>query len=332
MLLGAISTTPFLDVLLAAGVTWAMHSSVAVVLLVMSLAARGVVPPEAAFALVLGANLGTAINPVLEGPAGDDPAAKRLPFGNLITRLVGVAWLLRRLIRSAVSWWRFNRTMRGRSLNSTLSSTWCWSQPIYLDPAAKETPIVALGAAAREALRLADVLGDMLAGARDALTKGDRKVISETRRRDNILDRLNTAIQSYLTSLDPDELNEADHRRLNEIMTFSMHLEQAGDVVDRSMLPHAAKRLRRGLAFSKQGQADLIAMLDRLAANLRTAASLSLTEDPRTARLLACEKVAFREAESKATMAHFERLRTTRRRRADERASPRPSARHEACQ
>jgi phosphate:Na+ symporter len=31
----------------------------------MSFAAKGTVPPDAAFALVLGANLGTAINPVL---------------------------------------------------------------------------------------------------------------------------------------------------------------------------------------------------------------------------------------------------------------------------
>src|ERR1700728_3009127 len=91
MLRGAVSTQPVLDVILAAGLTWAAHSSVAVVLLTMSFAAKGVVPPEAAFALVLGANLGTAINPVLEGGAGDDPAARRLPIGNLINRTIGVA-------------------------------------------------------------------------------------------------------------------------------------------------------------------------------------------------------------------------------------------------
>src|ERR1700704_1171386 len=67
LLLGAISTQPLLDVVLAAGLTWAAHSSVAVVLVIMSFASQGTVPPEAAFALVLGANLGTAINPILEG-------------------------------------------------------------------------------------------------------------------------------------------------------------------------------------------------------------------------------------------------------------------------
>jgi phosphate:Na+ symporter len=94
LLLGAIATQPVLDVILAAGLTWAAHSSVAVVLVIMSFAAKGTVPPEAAFALVLGANLGTAINPVLEGATGDNPAARRLPVGNLINRAIGIVIVL----------------------------------------------------------------------------------------------------------------------------------------------------------------------------------------------------------------------------------------------
>ena len=81
-LLGAVTTDPLIDILLAAGLTWAAHSSVAIVLLIMALAAQAVVPPHAAFALVLGANLGTAIDPLLESGVGRDPAAKRLPIGN----------------------------------------------------------------------------------------------------------------------------------------------------------------------------------------------------------------------------------------------------------
>src|ERR1700743_260848 len=91
LLLGAISTQPILDVVLAAGLSWAAHSSIAVVLVIMSFATQGTVPPDAAFALVLGANLGTAINPVLEGSTGTDPAARRLPIGNLLNRLAGVS-------------------------------------------------------------------------------------------------------------------------------------------------------------------------------------------------------------------------------------------------
>jgi phosphate:Na+ symporter len=94
VMLGAVSTAPFLDVLLAAGMTWAAHSSIAVVLLVVSVASKGIVPPAAAIALVAGANLGSAINPVLEGEPSGDPAAKRLAVGNLINRGVGVALTL----------------------------------------------------------------------------------------------------------------------------------------------------------------------------------------------------------------------------------------------
>ena len=90
VLLGAITHDPVLCVVIAAALTWAVHSSVAVVLLVMSLAYSNFITAEAALALVLGANLGSAINPLLEGGTSGDPASRRLPLGNLINRLAGI--------------------------------------------------------------------------------------------------------------------------------------------------------------------------------------------------------------------------------------------------
>ncbi|MDF2620768.1 MAG: Na/Pi cotransporter [Xanthobacteraceae bacterium] len=339
LLLGSAVSQPLLAVLIGAGITWAAHSSVAVVLLIMSLAANGVVPPNAAFALVLGANLGTAINPLLEGVPNGDPAAKRVPLGNLATRFVGIVVALAALQpigrfmvtfqpndAQAVAWFHtlFNlaTALVFFPLLGPMAKLLCRilpeqpaaadpSRPLYLDPAAKETPIVALGGAARETLRLADALEAMLAGARHGLKKGDRRMIAETRRGDDVIDKLNLAIKSYLTSIDPDELGPHDHRRMDEILAFAMNLEQAGDVIDRQLLPHASKRLKRGLALTREQQEELVALMDRLIVNLRTAASLFMTEDPRAARLLADEKVAFRDAESRATRGHFERLRTS---------------------
>ncbi|OAJ61561.1 Na/Pi cotransporter family protein [Paraburkholderia ginsengiterrae] len=94
MLLGAASTVPLVDVLLAASLSWAANSNVAAVLLVASLCARNVVPPDTAFALVLGANLGTAIKPVLEWTGPDDPATRRPPVGNLLILATGVTLVL----------------------------------------------------------------------------------------------------------------------------------------------------------------------------------------------------------------------------------------------
>lgn len=337
--LGLVSSSWLLDVCLAAALTWAAHSSVAVILLIMSLATKGIVPPDAAFALVLGANIGTAINPLIEGPAGDDPAARRPALGNLIGRLAGVAVVIGFLApisqfiidieptkARAVADFHTLFNLAIALISLPLLKPYASllrrllpdradpadpARPLYLDVAAKETPIVALGAASREALRLADVLQEMLLGVNHGLAKGDRRLLVETRRREDVLDKLNIAIKSYLTSLDPDELNENDQRRLNEILTFTMNIEQAGDVVDRNFLPHASKRLKRGLVFSDEEQNDISTMIGRLAANLKTAASLFVTEDPRTARMLVDEKAVFRDAESKATASHFGRLRNS---------------------
>ena len=340
LLLGAVATAPLLDVILAAGITWAAHSSVAVVLLVVSLAAKGVVPPDAAFALVLGANLGTAINPCLEGAAGDDPVAKRLPVGNLLNRLAGVAIALAllgpigRLMvtieptgpRTVADFHTlFNLVLAAASF--PLLPAWASllrhllparvdpadpSRPMYLDPAAHEAPVVALGGAAREALRLADVLEAMLTGLRDVLEHDDRRRVVETKRLADVLDKLDSAIKAYLTTIEPEAMADADHRRVSEILAFATNVEHAGDVVDKNLLGLTAKRIKRGLAFSKEGQAELLGIVDRLLANLRTAAAVFMTQDVRAARLLAAEKEAFRDLEARATTAHFERLRAGR--------------------
>jgi phosphate:Na+ symporter len=337
LLLGAVSTEPLLDVLLGAAVTWAAHSSVAVVLLVMSLAAKGAVPPYAAFALVLGANLGTALNPVLEGAGGENPVAKRLPYGNLLNRAVGCGLAL--AVLPAVS--RFMVQFDPDTARSVADFHTLFNialavvffpllgpyaallrrifparvdqadpgRPLYLDTSAQEVPALAVGAAAREALRMPDVLAAMLASARDAFAKSDRQQINEARRMDDILDRLNTAIKAYLGSLDAGAMDEADHQRVEEILIFAHNLEHAGDIVEKNIMGTAAKRLKRGLSLSTEELAQMTALLDRLIANLHSAASVFMTDDVRAARLLAAEKEAFRDIEAAATQAHFDQLR-----------------------
>jgi phosphate:Na+ symporter len=335
MLLGAITTDPLIDILLAAGLTWAAHSSIAVILLIMTFAAQAVVPPHAAFALVLGANLGTALNPLLESGVGGDPAAKRLPIGNLINRVVGcllalalLDWIGPVLVAIEPDAGRavadfhtgFNIVLAllffpllkpfARLLVRLLPArvdTADPAQPVYLDWAARETPSIGLAGAAREALRMVDVFEAMLRGAHDSLNRGDRKRVAETARMDNVLDRLDTAIKEYLTSLDTDALDDADHRRLSEILAFTTNLEHAGDIVEKSLMPLAAKRIKRGLSFSETGRQEIHDMLDRLTSNARAAAAVFMTEDPRAARQLLGEKEVFREIEARTTEEYFGR-------------------------
>jgi phosphate:Na+ symporter len=344
VVLGAITTEPILDLLLAAGLTWAAHSSVAVVLLVMSLAAKGAVPPDAAFALVLGANLGTAINPVLEGVSGDDPVARRLTIGNLLTRLAGCLVALALLGRigswmvqiegdpaRAVADFHTGFNLIVAALILPVLQPYAWllrrllptrvdaddpSQPRYLDSSALESPPIALAAAAREALRMADALDAMLGRAAEALAGTDRQRIAQVRRLDDVLDRLNTAIRNYIRRLRPEELVEVDQRRLSQILTFTTNFEAAGDVVDRDVMGQLAKRLKRGAPLSDAERREARQLLDRLAATVRAAAAVFMTEDARAARRLAAEKEAFRELEAAATKTHLGGLRGLREARA----------------
>jgi phosphate:Na+ symporter len=289
---------------------------------------------------VLGANLGTAINPLLESGVHGDPAGRRLPVGNLVNRIVGVAlalaalnWIGPKLVtfdpdpgRAVADFHTgFNVIMAllffpvlkplarllARLLPVRVDAA-DPSQPVYLDGAAREKPTIALAGAAREALRMVDVFEEMLRGAIDSLDRDDRKLVSETKRMDDVLDRLDRAVKEYLTSLDTDALDDADHSRMLGIIAFTTNIEHAGDIVERSLLPLAAKRIKQGIAFSETSRRKIREMIERLVSNARAAAAVFMTEDPRSARKLIHEKEVFREFETNATTAHFGRVRAGR--------------------
>jgi phosphate:Na+ symporter len=322
----------------AALFTWAAHSSVVTVLLAMSLAAKGVVGIETGVALVLGANLGSAINPLLEGGAGSDPASRRLPLGNFLNRLLGLAAAMvafgyaaqhvvhlgpdpaRALANFhtlfnlvlALAFLPFLKPYAAlieRMLPSSAEETRPGA-PIYLDPHARETPQVALALATREALRMADTVEGMLKGLREALQSDKRSAITKTQQLDDVLDGLNSAIKGYVLSIPVERQQSADIERQTEVLTFAVNLEHAGDLIARDLLSVAERRQTRGVSFSPEGEAELVRLVDRLIANVRLAASLFLNRDPSTARALVAEKEAFRGIEAEGVAAHFDRLRS----------------------
>lgn len=336
-LLSVLDTLPIVAVLLGALAAFAAHSSVAVVLLIGTLYAHGATSFEASLLLVVGANIGTALNPLLEGSGSQNPVAKGLPIANLANRLVGMVFTLAFLpsVSTFLTQWGlsgtsgvaifhllFNGLLAALMLplldpaSRLLGSMYPArideadpTRPIYLDPGAREVPSVGLVMAAREALRLADALQDILQDSRQAMTSNAPKQISALKSRDDILDRLNTEIRGYLAGFERDGLSEADERRMHQILTFATNIEQAGDVVEKALLPHLSKRLKRGLLPSQEHQAELVSMVDRLIQNTRVAASLIMSDDTGVARDLAGEKLVFRQAEQAATTNHFSRMR-----------------------
>ncbi|WP_426959687.1 Na/Pi cotransporter family protein [Muricoccus radiodurans] len=332
-LLPLLNENPLPALLLAAALAWATHSSLAAVLLVGSLAAAGLVGPTAAVAMVAGANLGGAVPPLLAARHGRrgqaDPAAMRLPLGNLLNRAVGAVLVLAllgplsgwlgmldaapaRLVANAHLGFNLALAILFLPLLDPLAALLRRAlpdrapeadpgAPRYLDTAALATPPVALANAAREVLRLADGVEAMLRASAEALARADRDAAREVGALDDTVDRLHRAVHAYLAGLPPrDRLGEAEARRLAEIRHFAIAMEHAGDMVDRGLSKHAARRARRGIALSPAEAARLADLHERLVAQLRLAVAVFMLEDAEAARRLVQEKEAWRDAERQA--------------------------------
>ena len=334
--LASLTREPLVNLAIAAVLTWLAHSSVAVVLLVVSLAGAGIVAPEAALAMVLGANLGSAFNPLVES-AGADRVKVRLAVGNLANRALGCALFLplhgfcEAALRArgvpvgleiTIFHLIFNLAMAAlfigflTPLADALARAFPQAvdladpaTPKYLAPGALDMPAVALSNAARESLRMSDTLEAMLRGSQDVLRSGDRKRADEVRAMDNVVDRLHAQIERYLSAIDGDSLNEEDGRRLSEVLAFAINVEHAGDVIEKSLMKLAQKLIKTRASLSAEALGEIDAMFEHLVADLQLACTVFTGGNLEAARKLAAEKEFFREVERKATEQHFARVR-----------------------
>jgi phosphate:Na+ symporter len=97
-----------------------------------------------------------------------------------------------------------------------------------------------------------------------------------------------------------------------EIIAFSINLEHIGDIIDKNLMELAQKKIKRKLAFSKQGSAELEAFHQEVVGNLNLAFSVFMSGDVRIARQLIAEKASLRTAELAAAESHLARLRERR--------------------
>lgn len=336
-LLAVIAPDPLILVFLAGLFAWMAHSSVAAMLFIMSLATAGVIDPHAALVMVLGANLGSAVNPMLEGMGGD-PAKFRVPFGNIAMRVVGCAIVLPLIdpVLKYMSMFDPNPARLAANFHTLfnvaiaavfiLPLPWIATlllkafpeklrasdpgMPQYLDKDALDTPSVALSNAAREVLRMADTVEIMLRSSQDLFREDDISRVSEVSRTDDVVDRLYSAIRRYLSSINHEALSEAEAKRLSDILAFAINLEHIGDIIDKNLMELAAKRIKNHLRLPKDSLDDITSMHAKLLEHLQLAASVLMFQDIGSARRLVSEKERFRDLERAVTQKHLEQIRS----------------------
>src|SRR5688500_6094688 len=235
VIFGTLSGDPMLDMLIGAGLAVVSWSSLAVVLLTATLTASGVISVPVALCLVLGANLGSGLLALLVS-ANAPGSGRRVAFGNLIFKLVGclafaivLPWLPQILAyvdgdaRRQVLHFHviFNVAIAIAFIGivgavANFVERWLpvpkdrvpQTEPRFLDPAALETPALALANAARETLRIGDTVEQMLNGMLEVIRNNDSTKVNEIIKLDDDVDRLYTAVKLYLTQISRAQLDE----------------------------------------------------------------------------------------------------------------------------
>jgi phosphate:Na+ symporter len=324
-----------LDIAIGVLAAVASYSGLAVVLLTATLAASKVITVDVALAIVLGANLGSGLLAVLTTLKAEAPV-RRVPVGNLLFKLIAAA-VAAPLLAMMPSWLAllgaepkamvvnfhllFNVALAIAFVPFTghfarLVERWLPAPPApdlpgtprHLDATALGTPALAIGNAAREAIRLADVVQDMLGGLLATLKSNDFALAERLRARDDEIDRLYTAIKLYLTQVSRQELEAAESKRWADIMQFTINMEHVGDIIERMLIDVAEKKIQRGLSFSEAGMAEIEELHARLLGNLQLAVAVFLNSDLKSAQRLIDEKVGFRELEMRYADNHLHRL------------------------
>lgn len=339
-LLSGLAGEPVLGFLVSILITWFAHSSLSIVLLVMSLASTGALPAPLTLALVLGANVGGAIAPMV-ALSGSPVEARRVAIGNLGMRtalalpalfVVEPAARMLSLVspdpgRLVVNFHiGFNTavaliflpltglvaTLTRRILPDPAKPADA-AKPRHLDANVIDTPSEALACAMRETLNLGGHVENMLRDALVVFEKADPRLMKDVERSDNVVDSLHEAIKLYLVKVSTGELTEEESRRYVEILTFNTNLEHIGDIIDKNLMELAAKMIKNRYTFSEDGLNDLRKLHGRVMDNMRLAFNVFATRDVALARRLLAEKAAMRNAEVAAADSHYARLREARR-------------------
>jgi len=334
-MLASLDSDVLLEITIGAALAIVAYSSLAVVLLVAAMASSNVVPLDVALGLVLGANLGSGLLAVLT-TAKSTVAVRQVTIGNLLFKLLGVAiaapfvGLVLREARPYISdatqfvvlyhlafnvlasigfigltEWAASIVKRLLPESEELAAT---QRPQHLDPSALSTPTLAISNAAREALHQADVVETMLLGVLDVIRNNDLRLAQELRKLDDTVDSLYSAIKYYMTKISREALGEEESRRWTDIISFTINMEQIGDIIERVIIDIEDKKIRPQRNFSEAGMREIVELHERLVANLRLSMSVFLNGNVRDAQRLLEEKARFRDLERAYATSHLERL------------------------
>ena len=333
----ALGEDLILAVIFGAIIAWASHSSLATVLLIITLASTSALEITVAFTFVLGANIGGAIPPLI-ATLGANRAARQPPLGNLLFRLCGVVVVLpfigiiaeqmsllqiddgrqianfHMLFNLALMIVFFPLIDRMVKLTEKMlpedDDSRDQMQPRDLDRGAFETPLVALLNAEREVLRMGEIVERMLRNTFTALKKNDIELARQSREMDAVVNEFYDTVKRYLTALSRETLGEKESQRCNEILSYATNLEHVGDIISDDLIQNILqKKLETRRKISLQDRKDIDGLYEPVLESFQLSLSVFTSGDTAMARSLLARKYKFTKREKKAVLNHLQKIR-----------------------
>jgi phosphate:Na+ symporter len=335
-LLAAVADSPTIAVLTAAVFSALVHSSAATIGLALALASEGLLHLGGGVAIVLGANIGTAVT-ALMASVGTSAEAKRVAVAHIAFKVLGVALVFpfigpfttlvagsaadpARQIANAHTFFNIGISLfflpfagvATRAIEAVVPDDQPGENPFrtrYLDERSLDQPSLALGQATREALRMADVVQGMLRDVPTVFTKNDQELLEEVERRDDQADFLEREIKLFLARLRREAMGADLSRREIGLISFIGNLENIGDIIDKNLMELARKKLYHARRFSEAGWAEILEFHGMVTKNLERALAAFAAGDRALAQEVLDQRPVMRQRERDLRESHLHRLR-----------------------
>lgn len=334
---GFLETDFITAFLVGAVLAWAMHSSVAVILMCVTLVSIDALPIAAGASLVLGANLGSALIPLWLGQ-GLSPTARRVPLANLLLRGSGaivVLLIVNKLpVLPYLGWNGDAQTLINlhilfnTALLVALPFDWLLERPMQnllpelasptedlpqlhismLDSAPPPVPQLALANLKREVMRMEQVVKSMAAPVMDLFDDYDRDRARTLIDRGDVVNAALDNIRRYVADMPSDKMSKHDKKRARDLTEYAIALQTVGDLVVKLLLPLTKDKSQQRIHFSKAGRLELVGIHERMMANMELASNVLVSDDLESARLLLEEKNEMTRLERSSRKKHLRRL------------------------
>lgn len=325
---------PYFVFLISTIFTALVHSSAATIGVVISLSFQGIIGLEHALPVILGANLGTSTTALIASIRGNREA-KMCALGNFLFKFVTVLiflpligfwsnifqktnWTIPRQIANSHTF--FNIILGviflpvvapvGKLLNKMVpqEKKELLKGPRFLDKNIIENPSAAIAHAHREILRMADMVYEMFTRSMEVFKHNDKDLMRDLVKKDDEVDNLEEAINDYLTSISQEELTDYQSRRITSLFFITGEMEHIGDIVSKSLMVYAGKKIKQGFIFSDEGFSEIIAFHRRIKENFDSAIGAITTYDKSLAGRLMDERKVGVDTHIKLHNAHIDRL------------------------